>query len=154
MALCMPTPELSKDDERDELGSRWDFLDHPEDQAWILSALDALIRQLLEHHLREPKPSMYGSMAMFDSQESIHGTHAAEKIPEAVDLACCDLGSVASVEPGKSRALGTQVMSERWEPDPPMKSFVKGPLDGYMGIVVLVNLTFMIVMTQWMGRLA
>ena len=26
MALCMPTPELTKDDERDELGSRWDFL--------------------------------------------------------------------------------------------------------------------------------
>lgn len=24
----------------------------------------------------------------------------------------------------------------RWEPDPPLKSFVKGPLDGYMGIVV------------------
>lgn len=54
----------------------------------------------------------------------------------------------------KSRALGTQVMSERWEPDPPLKSFVKGPLDGYMGIVVLVNLTFMMVMTQWMGSKA
>ena len=62
-----------------------------------------------------------------------------------------------------------------------MKSFVKGPVDGYMGIVVprqmgdvgsaawcrsghgmplvvdhqvLVNLTFMMVMTQWMGLLA
>lgn len=182
----MPTPELTKDDERDELGSRWDFLDYPEDQAWILSALDvkfaeqeALIRQLLEN-VREPKPSMYGSVATFDSQVKddfspkglADGTRAAEKIPEAFDRACSDLGSVASVELAtssdrqvtppkafskerrKSRALGTHVMSERWEPDPPMKSFVKGPLDGYMGIVVLVNLTFMIVMTQWMGSKA
>eukprot|EP00913_Durusdinium_trenchii_P004420 g4099.t1 len=29
------------------------------------------------------------------------------------------------------------------------KAFVKGPLDGYMGIVVLVNLIFMILETQW-----
>ncbi|CAK9045813.1 unnamed protein product [Durusdinium trenchii] len=40
-------------------------------------------------------------------------------------------------------------MSEKLEPDPPMKAFVKGPLDGYMGIVVLVNLIFMILETQW-----
>lgn len=177
----MPTPEQTKDDDRNLLGSRWDFLDHPEDSAWILSALDvkfaeqeALIRQLLE---QREQPSMYGSIWMRDSQvnddfspkDSVYGT---EKVPEAIDLACCDLASasVESVELApttsdrqvtpkafskrKSRALGTQVMSERWEPDPPMKSFVKGPLDGYMGIVVLVNLTFMIVMTQWMGSKA
>jgi len=54
----------------------------------------------------------------------------------------------------KSRFLGTQVMSERWTPDPPLKQFVKGPLDGYMGLVVIINLVFMIMMTQWMGSVA
>lgn len=44
--------------------------------------------------------------------------------------------------------LGVNVMSERFDPEPPWKSFVKGPLDGYMGIVVLVNLTFMVLETQ------
>ena len=50
--------------------------------------------------------------------------------------------------------LGLQVMKERWEPDPPWKSFVKGPLDGYMGIVVVINLAFMILETQSTGAVA
>lgn len=50
--------------------------------------------------------------------------------------------------------IGTQVMKEKWEPDPPLKRFVKGPLDGYMGMVVVVNLIFMIIMTQWTGSQA
>lgn len=50
--------------------------------------------------------------------------------------------------------LGLQVMKERWEPDPPWKSFVKGPLDGYMGIVVIINLAFMILETQSIGAIA
>ncbi|CAE6916345.1 Scn11a [Symbiodinium sp. CCMP2456] len=50
--------------------------------------------------------------------------------------------------------MGTQVMREKWEPDPPLQRFVKGPLDGYMGMVVVVNLIFMIIMTQWTGSQA
>lgn len=53
----------------------------------------------------------------------------------------------------RSVKLGLQVMKERWEPDPPWKSFVKGPLDGYMGIVVIINLAFMILETQSIGAM-
>ena len=54
----------------------------------------------------------------------------------------------AGVRSGK---LGVTVMKERWEPEPFWKVFVKGPLDGYMGIVVLINLAFMILETQSTG---
>lgn len=51
----------------------------------------------------------------------------------------------------RSGKLGVTVMKERWEPEPFWKVFVKGPLDGYMGIVVLINLAFMILETQSTG---
>ena len=57
----------------------------------------------------------------------------------------------AGVRSGK---LGVTVMKERWEPEPFWKVFVKGPLDGYMGIVVLINLAFMILDTQSTGATA
>ena len=54
----------------------------------------------------------------------------------------------------RSGKLGLTVMKERWEPEPYWKVFVKGPLDGYMGIVVLINLGFMILETQSTGAAA
>ena len=50
--------------------------------------------------------------------------------------------------------LGAQVMRETWEPDPPLKAFVKGPLDLYAGVVVIINVAMMIWHTQWTGSLA
>eukprot|EP00438_Fugacium_kawagutii_P031324 Skav215348 [mRNA] locus=scaffold1391:406314:411966:- [translate_table: standard] len=46
------------------------------------------------------------------------------------------------------------VMSEITEPDPPVKSFVKGPLDLVMGFIVVVNLSMMAAATQATGHLA
>ena len=57
----------------------------------------------------------------------------------------------AGVRSGK---LGVTVMKERWEPEPFWKVFVKGPLDGYTGIGVLINLAFMILETQSTGATA
>ncbi|CAK9027338.1 unnamed protein product [Durusdinium trenchii] len=98
-----------------------------------------------------------------DEQDGPFQVEVIEEEPEILHVFSQDdftgVGSVCSdpprpKSPRKSRMLGTQVLSERWEPDPPMKSFVKGPLDGYMGLVVIINLSFMIVMTQWMGSQA
>jgi len=72
--------------------------------------------------------------------------HATTTTPNSI--------AMRKISKRKSKFLGTQVMSEKWEPDPPLKSFVKGPLDGYMGLVVIINLGFMIAMAQWMGTAA
>jgi len=50
--------------------------------------------------------------------------------------------------------LGTAIMQERWEPEPPAKAFIKKKLDGYMGCVVIFNMLFMVLYTQWIGARA
>ncbi|CAE7380347.1 Scn10a [Symbiodinium microadriaticum] len=50
--------------------------------------------------------------------------------------------------------LGVNLMSEKMQPEPPVKHFVKTKLDLYMGGVVLINMIFMVVMTQWTGSRA
>ena len=111
---------------------------------------EALIRELLQ-----PKPQVWHSNTL---QLSFEDVQVKEPVVEVSDFDTPN--PTRQMEPetptqsaSKSRAtggrLGLQVMSERQQPDPPMKSFVKGPLDGYMGIVVLVNLAFMILETQW-----
>ncbi|CAK9024221.1 Sodium channel protein type 11 subunit alpha (NaN) (Sensory neuron sodium channel 2) (Sodium channel protein type XI subunit alpha) (Voltage-gated sodium channel subunit alpha Nav1.9) [Durusdinium trenchii] len=49
------------------------------------------------------------------------------------------------------KALGAKVMSEKWEPDPPLKAFVKGNLDMLIGVVVLINVIMMIIHSQWVA---
>lgn len=110
---------------------------------------EALIRELLEHKphswhsnanqlcFEQPKEQVV-EVSDFDSPDE------ESKLESHMDTSAHAVSKVT-----RAGRLGLQVMSEKLEPDPPMKAFVKGPLDGYMGIVVLVNLIFMILETQW-----
>lgn len=52
------------------------------------------------------------------------------------------------------KRLGKQIMSEKFDPDPPMKVFLKRSMDSYMSIVVIVNLVAIGVMTEYQAAQA
>ena len=143
----MPTPHMdTKSSDQLEISSRFlvELLDAK------FAKQEALIRQLLEPD----------GAQQFSQKLAVEAPEIKE-IKEPV-LEVCDLDfpeEKMEVErpdtpKGGTRKLGLTIMKERWEPDPPWKLFVKGPLDGYMGIVVLINLGFMILETQSTGAVA
>ena len=137
--------------------------------AWLLTALDLkfaeqerAIERLLDQVLScRPGPELLSETAQErEPVWEVSDLDAVATLQPALEPEhACKISAGEEPKPDSRTAQRflwsrTQLMRERWKPDPPLKSFVKGPLDGYMGIVVIVNLIFMVVMTQWMGSKA
>ena len=144
-------------------------------EEWLVSLLDhkfaqqeTVIRGLLE---RKPQAQSYPdrTLSSFSAERNANMGTASPGSPmddsqsEAAGEPMYPLRSDATTSDDVARTssktvarkntatLGAAVMSERWDPDPPWKSFIKKRLDGYMGVVVIVNMIFMVLMTQWTG---
>eukprot|EP00438_Fugacium_kawagutii_P031327 Skav215351 [mRNA] locus=scaffold1391:432493:439235:- [translate_table: standard] len=161
VALAMPTPQMDpKLPELDQLHISTRFLVELLDTKFAKQ--EAVLRQLVEDQVSSPVSLQHLNGSRRSETEVDH-----EPLPNSLKepvLEVCDLDfpeealTQAEEIPDRSQTtsraaartvkLGVNVMSERFEPEPPWKSFVKGPLDGYMGIVVLVNLAFMVLETQ------
>ncbi|CAJ1362551.1 unnamed protein product [Effrenium voratum] len=127
-----------------------------EEQQWFVTLLDrkfeqqeALLRELLGSRRDLPEfPSNGGhSIPAKLEEKAIDGAAVASSATEEI--------KIGARRSASAKKLGSaQVMIETMQPDPPIKTFVKGHLDGYMGLVVVINLILMAAMAQTGGHAA
>ncbi|CAE7896910.1 Sodium channel protein type 10 subunit alpha [Symbiodinium microadriaticum] len=151
-----------------------------DEQQWFLTALDmkfrqqeTVIRALLESHQHFPATPFYDALTAGDAGGALNGSPpaAADEAPpspqsdgfvsanhtqdsaESQDLQATESQELQRRATKKTKSLGKTTMSEmQTEEVPALKKFVKGPLDGYLGIVVLVNLGMMAAVAQITGH--
>jgi len=144
-----------------------------EEQEWFLSLLDlkfeqheARIRGLLgasplsdhgDNDGNGDNGSVAGSMAGANQEEADTALgnvlNEMEVIPQEESKENAkSLPRSASMR--NTKFASAYVMSEINDPDPPIKTFVKGPLDLWMGAIVVVNLSLMAAATQSAGHMA
>ena len=148
-----------------------------EEQEWFLSLLDlkfkeheARIRGLLNlrtqdeqlrlnelqlnpvDHSESSNGNVLNEMDAIDAEKLAEklAENATEEDPEESKTPSKLLSRSASLR--QSKFGSSYVMSEIDEPDPPVKSFVKGPLDLWMAVIVIINLTMMAAATQSTGH--
>lgn len=144
-----------------------------EEQEWFLSLLDlkfkeheARMRGLLNLRPQDEHQLHLNELQLnpVDHDPSSNGNVLNEMDAiEAEKLADVEEDPEESKTPSKLTRSGSNrvtkfgssyVMSEIDQPDPPIKSFVKGPLDLWMAMVVIINLTMMAAATQSTGHSA
>ena len=144
-----------------------------EEQEWFLSLLDlkfkeheARMRGLLNLRPQDEHQLHLNELQLnpVDHDPSGNGNVLNEMDAiEAEKLADVEEDPEESKTPSKLTRSGSNrvtkfgssyVMSEIDQPDPPIKSFVKGPLDLWMAMVVIINLTMMAAATQSTGHSA
>jgi len=152
-----------------------------DEQKWFLTALDmkfrqqeAVIRALLESHQHLPAKPLYDAFTAGDAGGALNGSPpaAASEAPpspqsdgfvsvnhtqdstESQELPATESQELQRRATKKTKSLGKATMSEMQaeEDASALKKIVKGPLDGYLGIIVLVNLGMMAAVAQITGH--
>eukprot|EP00439_Symbiodinium_sp_Y106_P021209 s1443_g2.t1 len=86
--------------------------------------------------------------ALSDTSETYEGVKSEASPPVASPS---NASASGSPQGKRSKALARAMNDDLTEKDPPAKTFIKNSLDAYMGLVVVINLGFMITMAQLAG---
>ena len=142
-------------------------------ESWLLATLDVKFAQqeALLRGLLAQGPSLALSSFNFNNlgeesqatRNNFSSNVRNEGVAEAGKVSPQVSSQVSESEPEQSEeakaqhvgkalnTLGAQIMKEKWAKDPPLKAFVKGRSDMYMGIVVVLNVVLMVLHAQWIG---
>ncbi|CAK9045817.1 unnamed protein product [Durusdinium trenchii] len=120
-------------------------------QEWFLTLLDrkfaeqeAVIRELISSEGKET----FNAETFLESNRLPDPSLKTEKAMEITEPNETKPRSTTRPRGTLAKVIGQEVI------DPPLKAWVKGSLDGYMGMVVVVNLSLMVVVAQFVGARA
>ena len=128
-----------------------------EQQEWFLALLDRRFQaqeDKIREILKEMGPPSFTHEKMRQSKQSQEVQLVERPAPKSERSEAVESqSSITAKKKKKSLAMAAKVMGQEMK-EPPVKAWVKSNLDGYMGLVVVVNLSLMMIMAQMVGQRA